>query len=63
MVGDQAQAGIDPPRGFTKGKRRGKTMRGAGGAVSARSIGALAFLSRMLPIVISLPTMTPNVPH
>jgi hypothetical protein len=38
-------------------------MRGAGGAVSARSIGALAFLSRMLPIVISLPTMTPNVPH
>lgn len=38
-------------------------MRGAGGAVSARSIGALAFLARMLPIVISLPTMTPSIPH
>ena len=31
--------------------------------MSARSIGALAFLARLLPIVISLPTMTPKVPH
>ena len=38
-------------------------MRGAGGAVSARSVGALAFLARLLPIVISLPTMTPDIPH
>ena len=37
-------------------------MRGAGGAVSVRSIGLLIALIRLYPVVLSLPALTPEMP-